>query len=79
MPCHAAVAAPPPRHVPRVHLFSHRWLGKHANIIKLKDLMVNVEDDELYLVMELMDSDLHRIIQSHQVLEDAHFKHFMCG
>ena len=27
--------------------------------------------------MELLDSDLHRIIQSPQPLEDAHFKHFM--
>jgi hypothetical protein len=37
-----------------------RWLGKHANVIKLRDLMVNTEEDEVYLVMELMDSDLHR-------------------
>ncbi len=34
-------------------------------------------EDELYVVMELMDSDLHRIIQSGQQLTDAHFKHFM--
>lgn len=54
-----------------------RWLGKHANIISLKDLCVNVEDDELYVVMELMDTDLHRIIQSPQPLGDAHFKHFL--
>ena len=54
-----------------------RWLGKHPNIITLRDLMVNLEDDELYIVMELLDSDLHRIIQSPQPLEDAHFKHFM--
>lgn len=33
-----------------------RWLGKHPNIITLKDLMVNVEGDELYLVMELYDA-----------------------
>jgi serine/threonine protein kinase len=54
-----------------------RWLGKHPNIITLKDLMVNLVEDELYVVMELMDSDLHKIIQSSQPLEDAHFKHFM--
>jgi serine/threonine protein kinase len=48
-----------------------RWLGKHPNIISLKDLCVNVEEDELYVVMELMDTDLHRIIQSPQPLGDA--------
>lgn len=26
-----------------------RWLGKHPNIISLKDLSVNLEDDELYM------------------------------
>ena len=31
-------------------------------------------EDELYVVM---DSDLHRIIQSSQPLTDAHYKHFM--
>jgi serine/threonine protein kinase len=45
-----------------------RHLGRHPNIISLKDLIVNVDDDELYVVMELMDTDLHRIIQSPQPL-----------
>ena len=48
-----------------------RYLGKHPNIITLKDLCVNTDDDELYVVMELMDTDLHRIIQSPQPLGDA--------
>ncbi len=54
-----------------------RYLGKHPNIISLKDLIVDVEADELYVVMELMDTDLHRIIQSPQPLGDAHYKHFL--
>jgi len=57
-----------------------RWLGKHANIISLKDLIVHAEPggaDELYVVMELFDTDLHRIIQSPQPLGDAHYKHFI--
>lgn len=54
-----------------------RHLGRHPNIISLKDLVVNPTDDELYVVMELMDTDLHRIIQSPQPLGDAHFKHFL--
>jgi serine/threonine protein kinase len=123
----------PPEHLACI---SCSWLGKHPNIITLRDVMVNIEDDELYMVrgtftrriepsvrppawgsrcdvpllppmvvralplitalhllspalplgvslsptlqvMELLDSDLHRIIQSPQPLEDAHFKHFM--
>jgi serine/threonine protein kinase len=54
-----------------------RHLGRHPNIISLKDLCVNAAEDELYVVMELMDTDLHRIIQSPQPLGDAHFKHFL--
>jgi serine/threonine protein kinase len=30
-----------------------RWLGKHMNIISLKDLHVNVAEDELYCMLEL--------------------------
>jgi len=54
-----------------------RWLGKHPNILSLKDLMVSPERDELYCCTELFDSDLHRIIHSSQPLGSAHFKHFM--
>ena len=54
-----------------------RHLGRHPNIISLKDLVVDVVGDELYVVMELMDTDLHRIITSTQPLGDAHFKHFL--
>ena len=43
----------------------------------MKDLCVSLPDDELYVIMELMDTDLHRIIQSPQQLGDAHFKHFL--
>ncbi len=46
-------------------------------VVSLKDLIVREAEDELYLVMDLMDSDLHRIIQSSQPLTDAHYKHFM--
>jgi len=54
-----------------------RYLGTHENIITLKDLALRDADDELYIVMELLDSDLHRIIQSKQALSDAHFRFFM--
>ncbi|GMI47600.1 hypothetical protein TrCOL_g4659 [Triparma columacea] len=54
-----------------------RYLGVHDNIITLKNLSMREQDDELYIVMELLDSDLHRIIQSSQGLSDAHHRYFM--
>ena len=54
-----------------------RYLGAHENIITLKDLFLREAEDELYIVMELLDSDLHRIIQSKQALSEAHFRFFM--
>jgi serine/threonine protein kinase len=60
-----------------------RYMGRHENIITLEDLIVDKEHDELYIVMELLDSDLHRVIQSKQSLSENHFRHFMmqilCG
>jgi serine/threonine protein kinase len=54
-----------------------RHLGEHENIVKLEDLVCREKDDELYIVMELLDSDLHRIIQSSQVLTEQHIRLFM--
>ena len=60
-----------------------RHMGRHENIISLRDLHVRDTADELYIVMELMDSDLHRVLQSDQVLSEAHLKYFLaqliCG
>lgn len=39
-----------------------RWLGRHSNIVTLKDVAVNLEDDELYIIMTLYDSDLVRCL-----------------
>eukprot|EP00968_Pinguiococcus_pyrenoidosus_P012659 scaffold1130_cov195-Pinguiococcus_pyrenoidosus.AAC.20 len=54
-----------------------RYLGQHDNIISLVDCFVKDQRDELYLVMELMDSDLHKVIQSPQALSEAHARYFM--
>jgi serine/threonine protein kinase len=54
-----------------------RYLGRHENVITLEDLTLRDQQDELYIVMELMDSDLHHIIQSKQPLSEQHFQHFM--
>ena len=53
-----------------------RLLGDHPNVISLLDLAVYDNKSELYMMMELMDCDLHRIIQSKQALSDQHFKCF---
>ncbi|CAM9539031.1 unnamed protein product, partial [Phaeothamnion confervicola] len=54
-----------------------RHLGEHENVVGLRDLFCREEGDELYLVMELLDSDLHRIIRSSQALTDTHHRVFM--
>jgi serine/threonine protein kinase len=60
-----------------------RHMGKHENIITIEDIVVREANDELYIIMELFDSDLHQVIQSSQVLTEPHHRHFMhqlmCG
>lgn len=59
---------------------------KHDNIIAIKDLL-NVcprnKFEDIYLVSESMESDLHQIISSDQELTDDHIQFFMyqllCG
>ncbi|GAB9467125.1 hypothetical protein Gpo141_00004483 [Globisporangium polare] len=52
-------------------------LGRHPNIISIHNLSTNLKDDELYIVMDLMDTDLHRVIQSSQALSESHVKYFL--
>lgn len=54
-----------------------RLLNKHPNIISLCNLWSRDEDNELYITMELMDSDLHQIIQSKQSLSEPHHQCLM--
>lgn len=54
-----------------------RYLGRHENVISLKDLVVSEREDAIYVFMSLCDSDLHKIIVSKQTLTEAHYKHFM--
>lgn len=53
-----------------------KLLGRHPNVITLYGLSIFEEKAELYMMMELMDCDLHRIIQSKQPLNDMHYKCF---
>jgi hypothetical protein len=41
-------------------------------IASLQNLSTCIEKDELYIMMELVDTDLHRLIQSKTKLEEAH-------
>lgn len=54
-----------------------RYLGVHENVIQLKDLYMRMKSDELYICMDLMESDLHKIIQSKQPLDLRHVARFM--
>ncbi|KAJ0399005.1 hypothetical protein P43SY_008325 [Pythium insidiosum] len=60
-----------------------RYFGHHPNIASLQNLSTCTERDELYIMMDLVDTDLHRLIQSKTKLEDAHIAAIMyqllCG
>lgn len=59
----------------------------HVNILCIKDLMCPPDANQLFpslfIVTELMDTDLHRVIQSPQPLSDQHIQYFiyqiLCG
>ncbi|XP_008792811.1 mitogen-activated protein kinase 3-like isoform X2 [Phoenix dactylifera] len=53
---------------------------RHENIIALKDIMMPANRKsfkDVYLVYELMDTDLHQIIKSSQALSNDHFQYFL--
>ncbi|KAF9938023.1 Mitogen-activated protein kinase, partial [Modicella reniformis] len=56
-----------------------RHFAGHENITSIQDMdITNVLDfNEIYLVQELMEADLHQIIRSEQPLTDAHFQYFI--
>ncbi|XP_044480028.1 mitogen-activated protein kinase homolog NTF6-like [Mangifera indica] len=52
----------------------------HDNIIKIKDIIPPMDKEkfnDVYIVCELMDTDLHQIIRSSQVLTDDHCQYFL--
>mmetsp|Transcript_8974 Transcript_8974/g.19210 ORF Transcript_8974/g.19210 Transcript_8974/m.19210 type:complete len:374 (+) Transcript_8974:111-1232(+) len=52
---------------------------RHENIIAVKDIMKPPSRDfnDVYLVYELMDTDLHQIIRSSQALTNEHYQYFV--
>nr|AKP99752.1 mitogen-activated protein kinase 13 [Cucumis sativus] len=52
----------------------------HDNIIKIKDIIPPPDKEkfnDVYIVYELMDTDLHQIIRSSQALTDDHCQYFL--
>jgi len=53
---------------------------QHENILSLRDIMLPAEGspwNDLYIVVDLMDTDLHYIIHSRQALADGHIRYFL--
>lgn len=53
---------------------------QHENIIQIKDIMKPTDVErfsDVYIVYELMDTDLHQIIRSSQPLSDDHCQYFV--
>ncbi|PRW45211.1 mitogen-activated kinase 3 [Chlorella sorokiniana] len=52
---------------------------RHENVIAVRDIMRPASQDynDVYIVYELMDTDLHQIIRSSQPLSDDHFQYFI--
>lgn len=53
---------------------------KHENIIAIQDILKppsKPEFRDIYIVTDLMDTDLHQIIRSDQTLTDQHVQYFM--
>jgi serine/threonine protein kinase len=52
----------------------------HENIVSLLDLVPPLEEkpfEDIYCVMDLLDTDLHKIIYSKNTLTDDHIKYFV--
>jgi len=56
-----------------------RHFNSHENIITIFDIMAVPPDtfEDIYIVTNLMESDLERIIRSQQSLTDQHFQYFL--
>lgn len=53
---------------------------KHKNIIKIYDMVLPDKSksfNDIYIVTELMETDLHRVIYSKQKLSDEHIQYFI--
>jgi serine/threonine protein kinase len=60
-----------------IRYLSFSVLLSPTQIISLYELSLFTPKTELYMMMELMDCDLHRVIQSKQALSEKHHKCFL--
>jgi len=62
-----------------IKLLAH--LGEHENVVNIKDLMTvppqTRDFKDLYIVTDLFECDLDRIVSSSQELSDAHHQYFL--
>lgn len=52
----------------------------HENVVSLLDLgkpPAPIGYDDVYIITELMQADLHKLIYSKQSLQDDHYQYFM--
>ena len=58
-----------------------RHFKHHENIIAVKDIITfppnTIDFKDVYIITNLMESDLDRIISSSQPLSDQHFQYFL--
>eukprot|EP00611_Tribonema_gayanum_P011639 TRINITY_DN21951_c0_g1_i1.p2 TRINITY_DN21951_c0_g1~~TRINITY_DN21951_c0_g1_i1.p2 ORF type:complete len:185 (+),score=47.04 TRINITY_DN21951_c0_g1_i1:234-788(+) len=54
-----------------------REAGLHENIVTVHDVSYDSKDDAVYIIMELLASDLHRVNASPQPLSEDHLCVFM--
>jgi len=56
-------------------------MGGHENIVRIKEIIVpgtlGPEFKDVYIVYELMDTDLNQVIKSNQPLSDQHAQYFL--
>mmetsp|Transcript_122294 Transcript_122294/g.280161 ORF Transcript_122294/g.280161 Transcript_122294/m.280161 type:complete len:377 (+) Transcript_122294:1707-2837(+) len=52
---------------------------QHDNVSRIRDLIPpnKPQHDDIYIVMDLMETDLHRVIHSKQPLTEEHFQYFL--
>ena len=57
-----------------------RHFRGHENFVTIRDLILfpnNKSFQDIYIVTDLMDTDLHRIVRSQQSLSDDHIRYFI--
>jgi len=55
-----------------------RHFSQHENIVTIQNLITSAGPfDDVYIVTDLMESDLEKILSSQQQLDDKHYRYFL--